>query len=523
MYGAEVVLGLIVVAVAVASLAGRLRAPAPSLLVIAGVAVGLLPGAPAIAVPPAAISAIVLPPLVYAAAHEVSLPDLRSVAGRVAVLSVGLVAASAVAVAFALHAVVPQVGLRPAFVVGAAVASTDPVAVSALARRLHLPPRLLALVQGESLFNDATSLVLFAVAVSVSVAGGPVDVPGAIGQFFRLGLGGAALGVVVAVVAHQLHRRTTDPVFDVTIALVTPYAAYVAAQAAGCSGVTAVVVAGFAVGARRQRLYGGRTRLIVDDLYEVLVFLLESAIFAVIGLQLPQLVRDLPADESHAGRAIVVVTVVLLATRLVWVFAAAIVPALLRRREPAGATASRRSWQVPLVVTWAGARGVVPLTAALSIPLTVAAGGRFPHRDLLLLVVSGCIVATLIVQGLTLEPLVRRFGLAVPLGERLEQERVARAAVADAALAWLDGVDDADPDVVDRLRLEFHRRVEHNGRPDQSLTDRREQLARLRGELLAVQSAELMRLRDEGRIGESARRRVQRSLDVEEAALSDRP
>lgn len=521
MHGAEIILGLVVAAVAVAALAERLRAPAASLLVVVGILVGLIPGAPHVSVPPAAISAIVLPPLLYAAAHDVALRELRAVGIQVATLSVGLVAATAAAVSFALHAVVPQVGLRPAFVVGAALASTDPVAVAALARRLHLPPRMLALVQGESLFNDATSLVLFTVALSVSVQPGAVDIGSAIGQFARLGFGGAAIGLVVAAAAVWLHRRTAESVFDVTIALVTPFAGFVAAQALSCSGVTAVVVAGFVTSGYRLRLYDGRSRLIVDDLYEVLVFLLEAAVFAVIGLQLPQLVRDLPAGEHGVGTAIAVVTAVMLATRLVWILATAYLAVMRARshgdRRGPGATLA---WRGPLVVTWAGARGVVPLTAALSIPLTVHSGAAFPQRDLLLLVVSAVIAVTLVVQGLTLEPLVRRFGLVVPLSARAEQEHLARRSVAKAALAWLDGVDDADPDVVERLRLEFGRRIDAES-PD-AATSGPPDYRRLRAELLAVQSAELTRLRDEGRIDESARRRVQRSLDVEEAGLLDR-
>lgn len=523
MHGAEVILGLVAVAVAVAALADRLRAPAPSLLVVAGILVGLIPGAPTVSVPPEAISVIVLPPLIYAAAHDVALPELRAVGTQVAVLAVGLVLATAAAVAFVLHAVVPQVGLRPAFVVGAALASTDPVAVAALARRLHLPPRLLALVQGESLLNDATSLVLFSIAVSLSITPGPVSVAGIIGQFAQLGLGGATLGAVVAGVAVVLHRRITDSTLDVSTALMTPYVAYVVAQSAGCSGVTAVVVAGFVTSRYRLRLYSGRTRLIVDDLYEVLVFLLESTVFAVIGLQLPELVRHLPAGEQNVGWAIAAVTVVLLVVRVLWVFAATYAPVLRdrlrrRRREP---RATDISWQAPVVVTWAGARGVVPLTAGLSIPLAVAGGGPFPERDLLLLVISSCIAATLVVQGLSLEPLVERFDVSVPTYRLREQERLARQSVAKAALAWLDGVDDVDPDVVERLRLEFGRRAEAESEdhtPDGQLSDYR----RLRGELLAVETAELTRLRDDGRIDESVRRRVQRSVDVEEAALSDR-
>jgi len=526
MNAAEIVLGLVVVAVAVAAVAGRLQAPAPSLLVIAGILIGLIPGTPSVTVSPAVIASIVLPPLVFAAAQDVAVSELRKVAVEVAVLAVGLVAASTVAVGLALHAIAPQTGIRPDLAVGAALASTDPVAVSALARRLHLPPRLLALVQGESLFNDATSLVLFSVAISITVEGGPVDVPGAILDFVRLAAGGAAVGAVAAFLAVQLHRRTTDSVLDVTISLVTPYAAFVGAESLGCSGVTAVVVAGLGISVRRLTLYDGRTRLIVDDLYEVLVFLLESAVFAVIGLALPQLARALPPGARHVAAAVLVVTAVMLGIRIVWVFAVTYLSARRRRGSGESRLERRILWQGPLVVTWSGARGVVPLTAGLSIPLTVDSGAPYPQRDLLLLVISACVVITLVVQGFTLAPLVRRFNLLVPRSERQEHERRARAAVAAAALAWLDGVDGEDPDVVAVLRMQYARRAERAGREAnedvQRARDRSADIARLRGEVIAVQSAELLRLREQGRISESARRRVQRSLDVEETALLDR-
>ncbi len=522
-----VLVGLVAAAVAVASLAGRLRAPAPSLLVIAGLLVGLIPGVPAESVPPNLIAVIVLPPLLHAAAQQTSLPELRRVAVPVAALAVGLVVVTAAAVAAVVHLMVPSVGVRPAFVVGAALASTDPVAVAALARRLHLPSRLLTIVQGESLLNDATSLVLFTVALSVTVHPGPVDVPGAVGQFVRLGLGGAAVGAVIGVVVVKLHRRSTQPLFDVAVSLVTPFAAYVGAQALGCSGVTAVVVSGFVTGSRWLSLYDGRTRLIVGDVYEVVVFLLESTVFAVIGLGLPSLWRALPPGDGRVGLAILAVVGTLLATRAVWVFGT-VATTTMTLRPSAGGPAEDRRWRRAVVATWAGTRGVVPLTAALSIPLTVQGGGGFPDRNLLLLLVSAVIAATLVVQGFTLEPLVRRFRVSVSASERTAQERLARRATADAALAWLDAADTAGagPEDLDALRGEL---LEQSAAFDPAAAadpiddhQRWDALARIRRGIAEAQSEELARLSGSGRITDSVRRRVQRSLDVAEAATFDR-
>jgi CPA1 family monovalent cation:H+ antiporter len=506
----EIVLGLLALAAVVATLADRLRAPAPSLLVLAGLLVGLVPGVPDIHLTPDLVSLVVLPPLLYAAATDVSLPDLRAVIRPVAALAVGLVATTAAAVALVVHAITPEVPLSAAFVLGAVLASTDPVAVSALARRLQLPPRVLALVQGESLLNDATSLVLFRVAVGVAAAGG-TDLPDAAWQFVRLGGGGALIGLALALLVALARRRTEDAVLETVMALLTPYAAYVAAEEAHTSGVTAVVVAGLWLGDRAVRLSSGPVRLQIANTYAVVVFLLESLVFAVIGLELPELVRELPASERGFVPAALAVAGVLVATRVLWVYPVAYLPQLLRARRRQGA--SRPPWQATAVVSWVGTRGVVPLAAALSIPVTVTGGSAFPQRGLLLVLATSCIIVTLVLQGLTLGPLVSRLGVTDDPGRQAQEEALARQVTATAALARLDELADVEaaPAVVlERLR----RDLEQRGRPGSGYPS----LAR---DLLAVETAHLSRLRDEGRISEAVRRRVQRSIDLEEAGLRD--
>ena len=420
----EVVLALVVLATAVAALAERMRAPAPSLLVLAGLAVALVPGVPDVQVTPQVVSLVVLPPLLFAAAQDVPVRDLRTVVGPVVALAFGLVAVTAVVVAVAVHAVLPEVPLAAAFVLGAVLASTDPVAVTALSRRLRLPPRVATLVQAESLFNDATSLVLFTVAVDVVVSGGPVDLGAAAVTFVVLGAGGAAVGAAAAGVAAFVRGRTEDSLVETSVALLTPYAAYVAAESAHTSGVTAVVVCGVVLAGRGPLLTRAATRLQVSAVYEVLVFLLESVVFAVIGLQLPLLVRRLGTDE-HGGTGFVLPALLVVAAtvlvRMLWVWPTARLPRLLSR----GSARSAPSWRSIAVVSWAGTRGVVPLAAALSIPLTVQGGRPFPARGLLLVLATSVIVVTLVGQGLTLAPLVRRLGvLDDPAAAREEELRV---------------------------------------------------------------------------------------------------
>ena len=522
MHGVEIILFLVVLGTVVAAFAGRLRVPAPSLLVIAGLAVGLLPRFPPVHVPPDVVSLVVLPPLLYAASEELPWRDLRAVWRPVAVLAVGLVLASAAAVAAVTWAVA-AVPASLAFVLGAVLASTDPVAVSALGRRLSLPPKVQALVQAESLFNDATSLVLFQIAVSFTVAGaaGPAVAAGVLhgaGQFVVLAVGGAAAGGVIAAGVIPVRRRVTDPVLETVLALITPYAAYVAGEVLHVSPVMAVIVAGLAVGGRRDRITTAQTRLQLHSVYQTVIFLLESVVFSLIGLQLPTLIRDLSRAEAWPAEALAVAGT-LMVIRILWVFP---LSAVIQRRSGT----RRLSWPVPAVVSWAGTRGVVPLAAALSIPLTTASGALLPRRDLILVLATTVIVVSLVVQGLTLEPLVRRAGVARPHDARHEQT-VARLRLAEAALARLNELaagDCAADDVIDRARASLQARIGHTRariggtrapEPD-GLTDRE-----LRRDLNAAENAELARLYDDGTISQATRQQLQRGLDLEATRLSE--
>ncbi|HET7312530.1 MAG TPA: Na+/H+ antiporter [Mycobacteriales bacterium] len=521
MHTAEIVLALLVLATLVAVFADRLRLPAPSLLVLAGLAVGLLPGVPDVHIAPDLVSLVVLPPLLYAAAVDVVITDLRAVLRPVLVLALGLVAATAVAVALVVHAITPSVSLQVALVLGAVLASTDPVAVSALARRLQLPPRLLALVQGESLLNDATSLLLFRVVVSGVVAGhlaGPVEFPL---RFLALGGGGAAIGIACGFIVRQLHQRTDDTVVAAVISLLTPYAVFVAAELAHTSGVTAVVFGGLYLGRRRFQMSRGPARLQIAHLYGVVVFLLESAVFAVIGLQLPTLVRHLTSSEREFVLVALAVTATMLVVRVAWVWAVTYLP---------GVTLEQPRPRVVAVSSWAGTRGVVPLAAALSIPLTAHAGAAFPHRALLLVLATTCTALTLVVQGLTLGPVVSRTGVVDDPAVRSREQALARHAALAAAMSRLDELrerEEASPAAVDWLRREFADRLDRaaellsaadvSGSPQAT----REEMRTLRRELIAVQSARLHELVDTGRISEPVRRHVQRLLDLDEARSAD--
>jgi Na+/H+ antiporter len=512
----ETVLFLVVVATVVATFARRLRVPAPSLLVVAGVVVGLLPGVPTIAVTPELVSLVVLPPLLFAAGEELPWRDLRSVWRPVSVLAVGLVVVSAAAVGVVAVVLTPlPVGM--AFVLGAVLASTDPVAVTALGRRLSLPPRVQALVQAESLFNDATSLLLFRVALSVAVAAGSVSWGHTMAEFGLLAGGGVLAGAVVAAGAFVIRKKTEDPVLETVVSLVTPYAAYVVAESVSGSGVTAVVVASVLLGTQAGRITTPTIRLQLGAVFETVVFLLESVVFALIGLQLPDLVGRL-AGANWVLPALLI-TATLVVVRVLWVFP---LSAIAQRKGGA-----RPSWQVPAVVSWAGARGVVPLAAALSIPLTTTAGTELPYRDLVLVLAIAVIVTSLVVQGFTLAPLVRRAGIALDPLDVHREHSSARARMAEAGLARLDDLVESEtaPEfVAEQLRHSWQARLdrilahETDHHSDDSVTHAYRELRR---ELLRVEGAELNRLFEAGAITDVTRRRIQRTLDLEIAGLGE--
>jgi CPA1 family monovalent cation:H+ antiporter len=494
----QICLLLVGVATVVAVTARTISVPAPSLLVVVGVLVGLIPAVPPVHIDPQLVSLVVLPPLLYAAGEELSGRDLRRVWRSVAILAVGLVVASAAVVAAVAHALTP-LRLPSAFVLGAVLASTDPVAVTALGRRLALPPRVQTLVSAESLFNDATSLVLFRLAVGIVVAGGAVSAGHTALQFLTLAGGGVGIGAVLAVLIAVLRRYTVDPVVESVISVVTPYVVFVIAEQAHTSGVTAVVVASVILGALGPRLTSPATRLQLHAVHQTIVFVLESVVFGLIGLELPALLRE--ENRSWILPALAIAAA-LLAVRVAWVF-----PLATRRswRELAG---GRGTWSVTAVVTWAGARGVVPLAAALSIPLIA-------DRDLILLLAIGVIVISLVVQGFTLAPLVRRARLAVPPGHRRDEIAQAWQRLSSAGLSYLDiaaGEDQVDPLVAEQVR----RSVQASAT---LATEEGDAYRQLRLDVIASQQAELRRLYREGEVSDTARRALQHQLDLQAERL----
>jgi Na+/H+ antiporter len=521
----QVVLVLLAAVAALAVLARKVRVPLPILLVIAGLILAFIPGVPRLRLKPEIVFLIFLPPLLYPAALFTPWRDFRANLRPILLLAVGLVLFTTVAVAWLAHRFIPELPLAAAFVLGAIISPTDAIAATAIAERLRVPRRIIAIVEGESLVNDATALVAYQFAVAAVITGS-FSLAKASGQFVIVSIGGILLGLLVGWVSAWILQRLDDPPIQITVSLLAPFAAYLPAERMGISGVLAVVATGFYHGWRSPEMVNARMRLRSAPVWEMIEFLLNGFIFIVIGLQLPEVLRALSGRSMFnlfwhaAGFSVVVILI-----RIVWVFAATYLPRLIfpgiRRRDP------YPSWRAVMVVAWTGMRGVVSLAAALALPATVQSGEAFPARELIVFLTFAVILATLVAQGLSLPPLIRALRLQEDrTAEREESE--ARLKANHAALARLDeiaGSQQVDEDILQRLRIEYEDRIgqleqaeREESEPSHHLFSR--EYERLSHEALQTERQVILKLRNESVINDQVLRRIQRDIDLAEARLS---
>jgi Na+/H+ antiporter len=465
-----------------------------------------------------------LPPLLYQAAFFSSPRDLRADARAITLLAVGLVLATMSAVAAVAHTLIGGLPWAAAFTLGAIVAPTDPLAATAIARRLGVPRRLVTVLEGESLVNDASALVAYRLAVAAVVAGS-FSLWGAGLQFVGRGIGGVAIGLAVGWLIAEARRRIEDPVVEIVLSVVTGYAAYLPAELMGASGVLAAVTAGLYVGWRAPELASPSTRLLGFSFWEVLVYLLNAVLFVLVGLQLHPILTGVSGSSAAVllGQA-ALVSAVVIAVRIVWGFS---VPYLVRALDRRPAQRARRvGARERLVASWSGMRGAVSLAAALALPLETSTGQPFPQRNLIIFVTFGVIFATLVLQGLSLPWLIRRLGLHRDDSEAQEELR-GRLRATDAALTRLEELAVQEwtrEDTVQRMRglYQFRRRrlkaragyLADDGAQDRSLA-----YQRLVRELLEAQRREIVRLRNQGQISNEVMHRIERDLDLEDSRL----
>jgi monovalent cation/hydrogen antiporter len=503
------------------------QVPYPIVLVLGGLALGLVPGIPEIELDPDLVLLIFLPPLLYSGAFFVDLNALRHDTRVISLLSIGLVLATAVVVGTVAHFAF-DLPWAVAIALGAIVGPTDPVAATTILRRLGIPRRIVNVLEGESLVNDASALVVYKVAVAAAI-GGSFSIAEAGLRFLLAAGGGLAIGLLAGYLIAAIRRRTEDPTTEITISLFSGYVAFLPADEIGASGVLAAVACGIYLGWRSPELISPTVRLQSFAVWEILVFLLNATLFILIGLQLPVIVDGLKSSGISAGEAIAdgaLVTALVIGTRFAWTFGVtAIIRALDRRPQQ---LERRAGWRLRVVSAWSGMRGAVSLAAALALPLTTDAGEPLPGRDLILFVTFAVIVFTVVGEGLTLPALIRRFDVAEDGSEEEHEEVRARLAAAGAALERLDELSVEGwtrEDTVKRVRAmyEFRRRrfKARAGKIDDEdgIEDRSIAYQRLMHELYSAQRGALVGLRDSGKISAEVMRRIERELDLEEERL----
>ena len=519
-----VLVGILAAAAGLLAIAELIRVPYPIPLVLGGLALSFVPGMPRIELPPDIVLVAVLPPLLYGAAFFSPLRELRANVRPIGLLAIGLVLTTTIAVAAVAHTAIPGLDWPTAFVLGAIVSPTDPTAATAIARRLGLPRRLVALIEGESLVNDGTALVAYRFAVAAVVTGS-FSLASASGRFVLNIVGGVVVGLAVGRVIREVRRRLDNPPVEITISILSGYFAYLPAEALGVSGILAAVTVGIYMGWHAPELTSPQTRLQGVAVWEILFFLLNAFLFTIIGLQLPVILDGLSGYSTATllwYAALITTTVV--AARFAWLLATTEVPAFLgRRRGVAGAP-----WQSSVILGWSGMRGAVSLAAALALPLTTDAGAPFPDRELIVFLTFSVILVTVVVQGLTLPSLIGLLDLEDDRRIEEKEDTKARIHAAEAALARLEELVDEEwvrEDTAERLRglFDFRRsrfRARFDRADDGSIEQRSADYQRLLRELLEAERAAVRTLRREGHISDDVMRRVERDLDLEEERLA---
>ena len=518
---AELIL-ICLVAVALLTLAARkIRIPYPILLTCGGVLLALVPGLPAIQLEPQLVFNLFLPPLLYPAAVFTSWRDFRANLRPILSLAIVLILLTMTATAYLFHNLT-ALPLVVAFVFGAIISPPDAVAALSVTQNLRVPRKIIVILEGESLVNDATAFIAFRFAVA-AVLTGSFSLGQASLQFLLVATGGVCVGLAIGWLATQVQKRLDDPPVQTMLSLLTPYAAYFSGEAVHVSGILAVVIAGIYYGWRAPRILSARMRLQALPVWEMVVFILNGVLFMLIGLQLPLVIHSLvPGSITRAAILAILVVLVMMLVRFAWIFGTSYLPGLLSGKSR---RKTRVPWQQTALIAWIGMRGADSLAGALAIPFVLRNGQSFPGRDFILLLTFCVIFATLLLQGLTLAPLVRWLGVVDDHATEKE-ERLARLKANEAALARLEELASSDrgkPQTVERLRSEYEDRIRQlrvedtdGERVDRLYSPDFEELAR---EMLQTERDTIIALRNEEAINDQALRRIQRDIDLAEARL----
>lgn len=509
-------------------LSAKLKIAYPIFLVIGGLLISLIPGIPNISLHPDLVFLIFLPPLLYAAAWNTSWNDFWKMKRPISLLAFGLVIFTSAAVAIVSHAIIPDFPLAFGFLLGGIISPPDAVAATSVLQGLKIPKRVVTILEGESLVNDASSLIVFRFAL-MAILTGQFHFWDATKSFALVVFMGIAIGVAIAYLVYAIHRFfPTTPVIDATITLITPYIMYITAEHFHFSGVLSVVSGGLFLSFRSQEFFTYESRLQINGLWETLIFLLNGFVFILIGLQLPVIINGL--GNYSIGEAILYAIIISLLTiliRVIWVFSGAYIPRYLfksiRTTEP------NPGWRSVLLVAWSGMRGVVSLASALAVPLTLTSGEAFPHRNLILFITFIVILFTLVLQGLSLQPLIRFLKIEVNEKESEKVQALAlRVQLAESVLSYLDTNyhDEIESnETYKRVRDRYERMIEVTRKKlekEETEDETASFLPRYRQmlvEIVEVRRTELNRFRHTNEYDEELIREREWELDLEEARL----
>ena len=528
-----VILLLLVLVAGFAVMARRLKIPYPIVLVLAGLAISFVPRMPRIPLDPNIVFVIFLPPLLYASAWSMSWREFRRNAVVIGLLAVGLVGFTVWGLAEFSDRFITALDWKAGFLLGAVLATTDAIAATSIAKSIGLPRKIVDVLEGESLLNDATGLLALEIGLSIMVRGEMPTVGSGVARLIYLVVGGLVIGLLIGVVVGWLEKFIDDGPVELVVTLVVPYAAYLAGERAHASGVLAVVTCGLYMGRKSTQFFSATVRLQVDGAWEALVFMLNGLVFVLIGLQLPYVLAGIHGRYG-TGTLIfygAVFSVVLIALRMIWVFPAVKIASFVERRLLGHKDDEQLKPREVFVVGWTGMRGVLALAAAISVPETLWDGRPFEARNLIVFLAFCVIFVTLVVQGLTLPALIRVLKLAGTTGMEPE-ERDARRIVLKAAIRHLEQGRKSSETDLEHLYDDLIHRYRHKlkmvgegsdegvGEVDREAYSR---LRRIASETLEAERRTLIGLRDKEQIGDDVLRTMQRELDLAESQYQGMP
>lgn len=524
----ELIFLLLLLFVAVlAAVAKRFATPYPIVLVIGGLILSFFPRAPRLELNPDIVFLVVLPPLLFSSAFLTSWRDFRYNLVSIGMLAFGLVGFTVVGVGVASIWILPGFDWRMGLVLGAVVSTTDAIAATAIAKSIGLPKRLTDILEGESLLNDASGLLALEFAVAILVTGHTPSIFEGIGRLLYLIFGSVIIGLLLGKMIHLFETKIEDASIEITLSLIAPYIAYLAAEGLHASGVLSTVACGLYLGYKSSLYFSIGARLKSGAVWDTLTFILNGFVFILIGLQLPYVLAGIPAmSMSRLVTLGLLFSVAVVLLRFMWVYPGAYLANFIRRRllhQPEPFPNPRSIF----LVGWTGMRGVIALAAAISLPQLLADGSPFPQRDTMIFLTFCVIFVTLVLQGLALPPLIRKLGLAGAAGKNPEEVK-ARRALTDASCAYLEQLRDHDQPEFTHLYEELiqsqHRRLDlHEEDSPEGPDNRREEYERFRSlmlQLQSVQRATILNLRNQNEINDEVMRKLEREIDMTELRYS---